>query len=205
VVLDPEAAAALDEQTGETQSRIGKPRGASAGDGWGMTATGAEYDDAGGASRFFYCAKASSAERNAGLDGFPIVAAAVGDARPSGDFSERLHRGEREQVRRANVHPTVKPIELMRWLVRLVTPPNGLVLDPFTGSGTTGCAVVLEGFRFLGMEREAEYAAIAEARIAWWSEHPEGVPIGDALAAHAARRKVADAGQASIFDEKEAA
>ncbi len=70
----------------------------------------------------------------------------------------------------------------MRWLVRLVTPPGGLVLDPFCGSGTTGCAAALEGFRFVGIEREAEYAAIARQRIAWWSEH------GDkAVAAHAAK------------------
>jgi len=66
----------------------------------------------------------------------------------------------------------------MRWLVRLVTPPNGLVLDPFTGSGTTGCAAVLEGFRFLGCEREAEYVAIAEKRIAHWAvqKAPEPEP-----------------------------
>ena len=94
------------------------------------------YSDSGGASRFFYCAKASRREREAGL----------GDLKAS--------------------HPTVKPIALMRWLVRLVTPPGGLVLDPFTGSGTTGCAAVLEGFRFIGCEREAEYVAIARRRIA---------------------------------------
>ena len=65
-----------------------------------------------------------------------------------------------------NIHSTVKPISLMRWLVRLVTPPDGLVLDPFTGSGTTGCAAVLEGKRFVGCELNAEYAEIARARIA---------------------------------------
>ena len=59
----------------------------------------------------------------------------------------------------------------MRYLVRLVTPPDGTVLDPFTGSGTTGIAAHLEGFDFIGIEREAEYAEIAEARIAWWSQH----------------------------------
>jgi DNA modification methylase len=65
-------------------------------------------------------------------------------------------------------HPTVKPLALMRWLCRLVTPPGGTILDPFCGSGSTGCAAVLEGFRFLGIEREAEYVAIAERRIAHW-------------------------------------
>jgi DNA modification methylase len=69
----------------------------------------------------------------------------------------------------ANLHPTVKPIELMRWLVRLLAPPGGLVLDPFTGSGSTGAAVVLEGFRFLGIEREGDYIPIARARIGHWA------------------------------------
>ena len=64
----------------------------------------------------------------------------------------------------------MKPVSLIRWLVRLVTPPNGLVLDPFTGSGTTGIACSLEGFRFAGVEQDAEYAKIAEARIAHWAQ-----------------------------------
>jgi site-specific DNA-methyltransferase (adenine-specific) len=64
-----------------------------------------------------------------------------------------------------NAHPTVKPTDLMRYLCRLVTPKGGVVLDPFAGSGSTGKAAVLEGFRFVGIEREAEYVAIAEARI----------------------------------------
>lgn len=93
------------------------------------------------ASRFFYCAKAERGEREAGLDG-----------------------GEQ----RANVHPTVKPIAVMRWLCRLITPPGGLILDPFNGSGTTGCAAVQLGFSYLGIEREPEYAAIARARIEHW-------------------------------------
>ena len=82
----------------------------------------------------------------------------------------------------ANVHPTVKSIELMRWLVRLVTPPGGLVLDPFAGSGTTGCAATLEGMRFVGLEREREYVDIAEARIAYWARQAgtvaEDAPAG---------------------------
>jgi hypothetical protein len=78
-----------------------------------------------------------------------------------------------------NVHSTVKPIALMRWLCRLVTPPGGVVLDPFTGSGTTGCAAVLEGFGFVGIEREAEYVAIAERRIAHWER--ERAPLELAL------------------------
>ena len=69
----------------------------------------------------------------------------------------------------ANVHPTVKPIDLMRWLVQLVTPSGGLVLDPFVGSGSTGAAAVLEGARFIGIEREAAYVPIARARITHWA------------------------------------
>jgi DNA modification methylase len=69
----------------------------------------------------------------------------------------------------ANIHPTVKPIELMRWLVRLLTPQDGLVLDPFAGSGSTGAAAVLGGARFLGIEREASYMSIARARIRYWA------------------------------------
>jgi len=100
----------------------------------------------GDSSRFFprfrYQAKPSTKEKSAGL-------AALGSAR--------------------NPHPTVKPIELMRWLCRLITPPGGTVLDPFAGSGTTGCAAVLEGFDFVGIEQSEEYAEVARARIKHWS------------------------------------
>lgn len=94
---------------------------------------------------------------------------------------------------------TVKPIDLMRWLVRLVCPPDGLVLDPFVGSGSTGCAAVLEGFQFLGIEREAEYAEIAEARIRFWEQHPTDVPIERAFASERERGKRRAAGQEVLF------
>jgi site-specific DNA-methyltransferase (adenine-specific) len=132
VILDDSQAAELDEQSGASQSRAGKPRGADSGDGWGMTATGAEYDDAGGASRFFYVAKA--------------------------DSSERVKVG-------GIAHPTVKPLDLMQWLVRLVTPPGGTVLEPFAGSGTTTEACLLEGFRCIAIEREADYLPLIQQRI----------------------------------------
>lgn len=103
VLLDPEAAAALDAQSGDADS----------------------------ASRFFYCAKAGKAERG-----------------------------------QANTHPTVKPVDLMRYLCRLVTPPGGTVLDPFAGSGTTGIAAVLEGFAFIGVELLPDHAEIGRLRIA---------------------------------------
>ena len=79
---------------------------------------------------------------------------------------------------RRNVHPTVKPIALMEWLVRLVTPPGGTVLDPFLGSGTTGCAAVRLGFDFIGIEREAEYVALAERRIRLAENAPRSTPLG---------------------------
>lgn len=95
----------------------------------------------------------------------------------------------------------MKPIELMRWLIRLVTPLGGLVLDPFTGSGTTGAACVLEGFRFVGCEREPEYVRIAEARIAWWSKHPDGLEIVKALEAESTRRKTRESGQLGLLED----
>ena len=84
-------------------------------------------------------------------------------------------------------------------MVRLVTPPGGTVLDPFTGSGTTGAAAILEGFKFVGCERDADYIPIVEARIKFWAEHPTGLPVELALASDRERRKKADAGQASLF------
>lgn len=116
----------------------------------------------GEAARFFYCAKASKADRNEGLDGFEEQQqdSSRKDGNPGGDNPRN-----RGLNRRANHHPTVKPTALMRYLVRLVTPPNGIVVDPFTGSGSTGKAAVIEGFSFIGIEQDPDYAAIATARI----------------------------------------
>ena len=118
--------------------------------------------DTGSAARFFYCAKADRADRNEGLYGFDAQQQDAGrkPGKPGGDNPR--NRGVHE---RQNHHPTVKPTDLMRYLCRLVTPPGGLVLDPFMGSGSTGRAALLEGFRFIGIEREAEYIEIARARI----------------------------------------
>lgn len=115
------------------------------------------------AARFFYCAKASREDRNEGLASFPEPAVRAGAT-----------MGDREradwEARNGNFHPTVKPTALMSYLCRLVTPPGGLVLDPFMGSGSTGKAAVLEGFRFIGMEREKNYMGIATARVAFGLE-----------------------------------
>lgn len=133
VVLDEEAAGMLDEQSGESKSGESKSgergRGGIWAEGNGVPC-GSQYGDSGGASRFFYTAKASAAERDGAT------------------------------------HPTVKPVSLMRWLVRLVTPSGATVLDPFMGSGTTGIACHHEGCEFLGIELSPEYVEMAERRIA---------------------------------------
>jgi hypothetical protein len=125
--------------------------------------------DTGGASRFFYTAKASKSEREAGLDHLPVRSG--GELTDRTDGSDGLNSPRAGAGRgggRRNHHPTVKPIALMRYLVRLITPPGGIVLDPFAGSGSTIAAAVLEGFSALGIELSAEYADIARARVAHW-------------------------------------
>ena len=127
-------------------------------------------------SRFFYTAKASKSEREAGLyyEKWVNAGAMQGNitgGRLGGDGSEII------PPIRANHHPTVKPLALMRYLVRLVTPKGGKVLDPFMGSGSTGCAAVLEGCDFVGIDITPEYMAIAQKRIAHYAvESPlEGI------------------------------
>lgn len=120
--------------------------------------------DTGSAARFFYCSKASKRDRDEGLDHLPKKPGGM-VSNTSGQHMTRRDEGY-QVAPRANNHPTVKPTDLMRYLCRLVTPPGGVVLDPFMGSGSTGKAAMLEGFRFIGIEREAEYIEIARARIA---------------------------------------
>jgi len=128
------------------------------------------YGDKGGASRFFYQAKVSKAERNMGLDGFEdkkkIHLSKKSRMKEQGtELDEPATGFERFTTIVKNNHPTVKPVNLMAYLCRLVTPPNGIVLDPYMGSGATGIAAQLEGFRFVGMELDEDYFKIAEARI----------------------------------------
>jgi site-specific DNA-methyltransferase (adenine-specific) len=143
VILDELAGAALDEQSGVSKPKAGRT-GRKGGNKGALGEFGGSTPDAigtwpedkgGGASRFFYCPKPSKAERNAGTD-------------EKGCF-----------------HPTVKPIKLIRYLCRLITPPDGVILDPFLGSGTTALAAIAEGFEWIGIEREDEYVKICEARI----------------------------------------
>jgi site-specific DNA-methyltransferase (adenine-specific) len=121
----------------------------------------------GGASRFFYVAKASKRDRNEGLEELEAVRHAdrVVDDGPGGE-NPRNRTNQAKQ----NFHPTVKPTALMRYLIKLVTPEGGVVLDPFTGSGSTGKAALLDGFQFVGVELTEEYLPIIEGRLRWVSE-----------------------------------
>ena len=121
--------------------------------------------DHGSAARFFYCAKASKADRDDGCEGLEEKCKGAGTRNVTGNpLVDRIHGVGSDNARR-NHHPTVKPTDLMRYLCRLVTPPGGIVLDQFMGSGSTGKAAVLEGFRFIGIERDREYFEIAIRRI----------------------------------------
>jgi site-specific DNA-methyltransferase (adenine-specific) len=171
VVLDEDAAALLDAQSGTLTSGANPTRRGSNkfantyGDFIGQEqCEPARGVDVGGASRFYYCAKASRAERDAGL---------TGEKRPllwsSGTQSPGTFQSAGTDKSARNHHPTVKPLALMRWLCRLITPPGGTILDQFAGSGSTGCAAELEGFHSILVEREPEYAEIIRARVAHYT------------------------------------
>ena len=192
VALDEAAADALDTVVGEWSSGANPTRRRSNefATTYGMfvgqaTCRPARGSDAGPVSRFFYCPKASRPERERGCEDLPLrTAGEVTGGRQEGSAglsSPRAGAGRTSGAR--NGHPTCKPLALMRWLVRLITPPGGLVLDPFTGSGTTGIACILEDRGFIGIEREAEYVALAQARIAAAEERFEtGGPLLAGLA-----------------------
>jgi site-specific DNA-methyltransferase (adenine-specific) len=129
------------------------------------------YGDSGSAARFFYCAKASRDDRDEGCGALEVKAVHR--------YGQGLGEGHdpNAPAMNRNPHPTVKPTDLMRYLCRLITPPNGIVLDPFTGSGSTGKAAMAEGFRFIGIEREAEYIEIARARISAEAEKPRQLSL----------------------------
>jgi site-specific DNA-methyltransferase (adenine-specific) len=166
----------LDEQSGVSKSPIKVSSG-------GKTFHGEKYDsrgidkncfgDKGGASRFFYVAKASKSERNKGLKGFDTKQTIGGGGTYNEEAGAKYGSIKAEGK---NFHPTVKPIKLMQYLVKMITPPNGIVLDPFCGSGTTGVACKLEGFQFVGMEQDPEYSKIAEGRINNYKEEKEKTP-----------------------------
>jgi len=163
VILDEEAGQILDEQSGISKSGDIKPYNQKNTNSYSgsmpIFRNVNHKGDKGGASRFFYCAKASKKDRNEGLKSFEIKRPDERNEIGMGSFSEK---GIQPQQ---NFHPTVKPTDLMRYLCRLVTPKNGIVLDPYMGSGSTGKGAILEGFSFIGMELDEEYFNIAKARI----------------------------------------
>ena len=95
----------------------------------------------------------------------------------SGDQNPGSFKRDGTNKYKSNFHPTVKPVTLMRWLTRLICPPGGVILDPFMGSGSTGCAAVLEGFRFIGIEQDVEYCEIAARRIRYWAAQPKQMTL----------------------------
>jgi site-specific DNA-methyltransferase (adenine-specific) len=185
VIFDEVTAGLLDEQSGVSKSPATYTRNA---DGFGQTSYGLgessgteslNYGDSGGASRFFYVAKASKHDRNEGLEELEAVRSAA----MNGNLTDGQRKGgDGSDVNtpvRQNFHPTVKPTALMRYLIKLVTPPGGTVLDPFTGSGSTGKAALLDGFGFVGVELTEEYLPIIEGRLKWANE--QGVETDDTL------------------------
>jgi DNA modification methylase len=184
VILDEVSAGLLDEQSGVSVSSAANRGDVNFGHfaGYGdndatvkqETATIRGHGDSGGASRFFYVAKASKRDRNEGLE--ELEATSAGDMvdrveGSAGMDSPRAGAGRTSGAK--NFHPTVKPTQLMRYLIKLVTPEGGVVLDPFTGSGSTGKAALLDGYQFVGAELTEEYLPIIEGRLRWASEQVE--------------------------------
>ena len=197
IIFDEEAGKILDEQSGISKSSPNKWEGNNNAPIYGKYEKGirqSTFSDTGGASRFFYCPKASKKDRNEGMpeqvpqftgrprreDGSVIYKethpeewAEVMKGKPR---KEKTSLAASEEILQPtlkgtmNIHPTVKPTDLMAYLVRLVTPKGGVVLDPFMGSGSTGKGAIREGMDFIGIEREDEYMEIAKTRI----QHEEG-------------------------------
>lgn len=182
VILDEKAGEMLDEQSGGCPAKQGGGNSGSHENGFLSGADGVygtKRNDSGGASRFFYCAKASKGERNAGLEGME-------KREKYQDFrlKERMENGDTTNKRTnmqaktsGNNHPTVKPIALMLWLIKLVTRQGQVVLDPFLGSGTTGISATQAGRKFIGIEREQDYIEIAKGRIAHHEQQPQQLAL----------------------------
>lgn len=169
LILDEESAKQLDEMTGIRKSARGKCNAVKKNplfeESKGLHTSGRKtewegYADSGGASRFFYCAKASPSERNRGLERMPLkeISGCYGEF--AGDGRGREHTPSR------NTHPTIKPISLMKYILKLLAPPGDpICLDPFAGSGTTLLAAQELGIRCIGIEKETEYCDIARKRL----------------------------------------
>jgi DNA modification methylase len=165
IILDPYTAELLDEQSGITKDTAhDRGKGSKEYGIYGKYNGGLDritgFSDKGGASRFFYVAKASKRDRNEGLEELPDN---LGGSLSGGNDTRK---GDEPQLKPTkNFHPTVKPTSLMEYLIKLVTPPQGTVLDPFTGSGSTGKAAILQGFDFIGIEMTEDYLPIIEGRL----------------------------------------
>ena len=167
----------LDEQSGVSKSSKGLMKSAQSGNEEGRYNwnNGDENDfesvrghnDSGGASRFFYQAKVGKKERNMGLENFEEKENnSIGSTYAGNQTTSKIGGNpDKPTEPKKNSHPTVKPVSLMTYLVRLVTPKGGTVLDPYMGSGSTGISTLLEGFNFVGMEMDEEYFKIASERI----------------------------------------
>jgi site-specific DNA-methyltransferase (adenine-specific) len=207
VAMDEEVAAILDEQSGHMRdgvavkhnTEVGKVTGRFAYQ-FGNTGEDRTFGGGGGASRFFYVAKASSSERDAGLEDLPPLTAGERCDREDGTAGVNGYAGTRGEGGR-NPHPTVKPIALMRWLCRLVSPPGAhasspadrpVILDPFAGSGSTGVACMREGVRFIGCELEERSADVMRRRL----QYAYALPPDDA---EAPERAVEVLGQKTLF------
>ena len=168
LILDEEAGSLLDEQSGTTKA--GKRREGEARPRRffsvrptcdGEVNSPDNYGDGGGASRFFYCAKSGKKERNKYMpEDAPLKSAETRTATGAGIYAEKGFNPPRR-----NHHPTIKPFKLMTYLIKLITPAGGTVLDPFMGSGSTGIAAIEGGWKFIGVEKDKEYFAIAKARL----------------------------------------
>ena len=167
IIFDEEAGKILDEQSGISKSGKNKLEKGTGGI-WNKGTNlpiGPEYGDKGGASRFFYCPKASKRDRDEGLTELKQNSK-IGATFAGNQTTSKIGANPNKPTEpRANIHPTVKPTDLMQYLIRLVTKKGGVVLDPFMGSGSTGKAAIKEGMIFVGIEREAEYFEIAKQRI----------------------------------------
>ena len=170
IILDEEAGEILDEQTGTLKSGDNCTRTKEGNflEHGGLGKAGdvqKTYGDKGGASRFFYCAKASKSERNLGCEDFIPKAKCEIDKMGGEKCSMKTGSGNERNVAYKNNHPTVKPIKLMEYLVKLISKENSIILDPFLGSGTTLMACKKLNRNGIGIEREEEYIKIAKARI----------------------------------------
>jgi DNA modification methylase len=171
LILDEYAAELLDEQSGTSNPSKRKTGKVGGQQGLYQNGHSPDYvgtwptDNGGGASRFFYVAKASKRDRNEGLEDLEesVVGSYAGNVANKGNKIGAEPDKPNQPAK--NFHPTVKPTELMRYLVKLITPPGGTVLDPFTGSGSTGKAAILEGFDFIGIELTEDYWPIIEGRL----------------------------------------